>query len=80
MAVAQNDLNRSRARIRAARRAGASPRKVAKVTTEIQALQRRLVRVKRSKLPVKRKAALLSSINAEHQVLRRRTRDFTDLQ
>jgi DNA repair exonuclease SbcCD ATPase subunit len=79
LAAAQSDLNRSRARLRRARRAGASRVKVARIDSDIQALQRRLARVKRSKLPVKRKAVLLSTINAEHQQLRRQTRDFTDL-
>ncbi len=80
LAAARNDLARSRARVRRAQRAGASPAKARRVTTEIQALERRLTRVRASKISVKRKAVMLSSINAEHQALRKRTRDFTDLQ
>lgn len=80
LAATQNNLNRSRARISRARRAGASPVKVARAESEVQALQRRLTRVKRSKLPVKRKKVMVDTINAEHQALRQRTRDFTDLQ
>ena len=80
LAAAHSSLARSRARVIQASRAGATPAKVQKVTNEIQALERRLKRVQKAKLPVKKKAEIVRNINAEHEALRVRTKDFTDIQ
>ena len=79
LAAAHGSLARSRARVQRASTTGAPPAKVRKVANEIEALQRRLNRVQKAKLPVKRKAELVKNINTEHEALRLRTKNFTDI-
>jgi hypothetical protein len=79
LAAAHSSLSRSRTRVLQAGRAGASPAKVQKVTNEIQALERRLNRVQQAKLPTSKKAEMVRNINAEHEALRLRTKNFTDI-